>query len=119
MASDLAVKNLQVCFWSDSCSSAGRLAGNACGAHWFHAHGIQHLNLMIPLYKNKILYYVAYKEAQCVCIGAFNPNCLSLQPHGFFNCSPAVDVPPSSADPDPKENGVITKPCHPGLVAKL
>lgn len=45
--------------------------------------------------------------------------CLLVQPHGFFNCSPAVDVPPSSGDPDPKENGVMTKPCHPGLVAKL
>nr|GMD24649.1 copper methylamine oxidase-like [Ipomoea batatas] len=42
-----------------------------------------------------------------------------LMPHGFFNCSPAVDVPPSSADSDPKENGATPKPCHPGLIAKL
>ncbi|KAK3041858.1 hypothetical protein RJ639_000374 [Escallonia herrerae] len=42
-----------------------------------------------------------------------------LMPHGFFNCSPAVDVPPSSVDMDLKENGMVTKPCHTGLIAKL
>jgi hypothetical protein len=33
-----------------------------------------------------------------------------LQPHGFFNCSPAIDIPPSKAvvadDPDHKEVAV-------------
>ncbi|PSR96713.1 Copper methylamine oxidase [Actinidia chinensis var. chinensis] len=46
-----------------------------------------------------------------------------LQPHGFFNCSPAVDVPPSSCDLDSKEgdakdNGVA-KSIPNGLIAKL
>ncbi|XP_057496957.1 amine oxidase [copper-containing] zeta, peroxisomal-like isoform X1 [Actinidia eriantha] len=42
-----------------------------------------------------------------------------LMPHGFFNCSPAVDVPPSSCDSDIKENGVVTKPIQNGMLAKL
>ncbi|GFZ07840.1 copper amine oxidase family protein [Actinidia rufa] len=47
----------------------------------------------------------------------------TLQPHGFFNCSPAVDVPPSTCDLDSKEgdakdNGVA-KPIPNGLIAKL
>ncbi|KAF1871945.1 hypothetical protein Lal_00012162 [Lupinus albus] len=43
-----------------------------------------------------------------------------LMPHGFFNCSPAVDVPPSISDLDEKENGVHTnKPIQNGLIAKL
>lgn len=29
-----------------------------------------------------------------------------LMPHGFFNCSPAVDVPPSTCDMDAKDNEV-------------
>ncbi|MCD9645817.1 hypothetical protein HAX54_035073 [Datura stramonium] len=47
-----------------------------------------------------------------------------LQPHGFFNCSPAVDVPPpqgcdsESKDSDVSENGV-EKPTATGLMAKL
>lgn len=51
-----------------------------------------------------------------------------MQPHGFFNCSPAVDVPPSSCDSDVKDNGngnengngvVVTKPLQNALLAKL
>lgn len=42
-----------------------------------------------------------------------------MQPHGFFNCSPAVDVPPSASDLDDKENGMPTKPIQNGLIAKL
>ncbi|KAK7252406.1 hypothetical protein RIF29_36327 [Crotalaria pallida] len=42
-----------------------------------------------------------------------------LLPHGFFNCSPAVDVPPSASDLDDKENGITTKPVQNGLIAKL
>ncbi|CAA0826695.1 Copper amine oxidase family protein [Striga hermonthica] len=46
-----------------------------------------------------------------------------LQPHGFFNCSPAVDVPPSTCDMDTKENdskeNVGPKPGSSGLIAKL
>ncbi|KAK6148305.1 hypothetical protein DH2020_019227 [Rehmannia glutinosa] len=46
-----------------------------------------------------------------------------LQPHGFFNCSPAVDVPPSTCDMDAKENDVkengVAKPSSSGLIAKL
>ncbi|XP_045833331.1 copper methylamine oxidase-like isoform X1 [Trifolium pratense] len=42
-----------------------------------------------------------------------------LMPHGFFNCSPAVDVPPSPSDLDDKENGMPTKPSQNGLIAKL
>ncbi|KAJ8758980.1 hypothetical protein K2173_003218 [Erythroxylum novogranatense] len=42
-----------------------------------------------------------------------------LMPHGFFNCSPAVDVPPSTSDLDLKDNGVTTKPVQNGLLSKL
>lgn len=42
-----------------------------------------------------------------------------LMPHGFFNCSPAVDVPPSPGDLDDKENGMPAKPSQNGLIAKL
>lgn len=46
-----------------------------------------------------------------------------FQPHGFFNCSPAVDVPPSTCEMDVKENDVkdngVTKPSLPVLIAKL
>ncbi|KAL5122485.1 Copper methylamine oxidase [Glycine soja] len=40
-------------------------------------------------------------------------------PHGFFNCSPAVDVPPSASDLDDKENGMSAKPIQNGMIAKL
>ncbi|XP_065874922.1 amine oxidase [copper-containing] zeta, peroxisomal-like [Euphorbia lathyris] len=46
-----------------------------------------------------------------------------LMPHGFFNCSPAVDVPPSSCEMETKDNDVkentIVKPLQNGLLAKL
>lgn len=42
-----------------------------------------------------------------------------MQPHGFFNCSTAVDVPPNTCDMDLKENGMTTKPIQNGLLAKL
>ncbi|KAG5017178.1 hypothetical protein JHK85_023314 [Glycine max] len=42
-----------------------------------------------------------------------------LMPHGFFNCSPAVDVPPNQSDLDDKENGLPAKPIQNGLIAKL
>ncbi|KAL0385125.1 UNVERIFIED_CONTAM: Primary amine oxidase [Sesamum radiatum] len=46
-----------------------------------------------------------------------------LQPHGFFNCSPAVDVPPNACDMDAKENDVkdngVAKSISSGLIAKL
>jgi hypothetical protein len=42
-----------------------------------------------------------------------------MQPHGFFNCSPAVDVPPSTCDVEIKENGIAVKPIQNGLLAKL
>ncbi|KAL9249868.1 Amine oxidase [copper-containing] zeta, peroxisomal-like protein [Drosera capensis] len=46
-----------------------------------------------------------------------------LMPYGFFNRSPAIDVPPNpcegeSRDTDAKDNGV-TKPIQPTLVSKL
>ncbi|KAK2442940.1 copper methylamine oxidase [Trifolium repens] len=46
-----------------------------------------------------------------------------LMPHGFFNCSPAVDVPPNSCeveskDTDIKDNGA-SKPIQSGLASKL
>ncbi|KAL6177512.1 hypothetical protein ACLB2K_049038 [Fragaria x ananassa] len=45
-----------------------------------------------------------------------------LMPHGFFNCCPAVDVPPSACESevkdDVKDNGVA-KPIQNGLMAKL
>jgi hypothetical protein len=46
-----------------------------------------------------------------------------VQPHGFFNCSPAVDVPPNSCeveskDTDIKDNGA-SKPIQSGLASKL
>ncbi|KAJ4843438.1 hypothetical protein Tsubulata_030453 [Turnera subulata] len=42
-----------------------------------------------------------------------------LMPHGFFNCSPAVDVPPSASDLDLKETAIAAKPIQNGLLAKL
>lgn len=47
-----------------------------------------------------------------------------LQPHGFFNCSPAVDVPPGACELDAKDNeakeGVATKSVsNAALIAKL
>ncbi|PON99028.1 Copper amine oxidase [Trema orientale] len=43
-----------------------------------------------------------------------------LMPHGFFNCSPAVDVPPTNtSDLDLKDNAVAAKPIQNGLLAKL
>nr|KYP49362.1 Primary amine oxidase [Cajanus cajan] len=42
-----------------------------------------------------------------------------LMPHGFFNCSPAVDVPPNPGDLDDKENGIPVKPIQNALIAKL
>ena len=46
-----------------------------------------------------------------------------MQPHGFFNCSPAVDVPPGACEMDGKDNDVkessLAKPIPTGLVAKL
>lgn len=45
------------------------------------------------------------------------------QPHGFFNCSPAVDVPPSACELDAKDNDVkdntVPKPIREGLLAKI
>ncbi|MCH94725.1 copper amine oxidase 1-like, partial [Trifolium medium] len=48
---------------------------------------------------------------------------LNMMPHGFFNCSPAVDVPPNSCeveskDTDIKDNGA-SKPIQSGLASKL
>ncbi|KAK3443194.1 hypothetical protein EUGRSUZ_B03297 [Eucalyptus grandis] len=42
-----------------------------------------------------------------------------LMPHGFFNCSPAVDVPPNSGDSELKENGMAAKSIQNGLLAKM
>ncbi|KAH9720413.1 Amine oxidase [Citrus sinensis] len=46
-----------------------------------------------------------------------------LMPHGFFNCSPAVDVPPSACELDAKDNDVkdntVPKPIREGLLAKI
>ncbi|CAA2969543.1 copper methylamine oxidase-like [Olea europaea subsp. europaea] len=42
-----------------------------------------------------------------------------LQPHGFFNCSPAVDVPPNACETDAKENDVKERPLPSGVIAKL
>ncbi|KAJ0048747.1 hypothetical protein Pint_15526 [Pistacia integerrima] len=46
-----------------------------------------------------------------------------LMPHGFFNCSPAVDVPPSACELDSKDNdgkdSGVAKPVRDGLLAKL
>ncbi|KAK7361634.1 hypothetical protein VNO77_03705 [Canavalia gladiata] len=42
-----------------------------------------------------------------------------LMPHGFFNCSPAVDVPPNPSELEDKENGMPAKPTQNGLIAKL
>ncbi|KAL6186449.1 hypothetical protein ACLB2K_042569 [Fragaria x ananassa] len=43
----------------------------------------------------------------------------TLMPHGFFNCSTAVDVPPNTCENDLKENEMSTKPIQTALVAKL
>ncbi|KOM40466.1 hypothetical protein LR48_Vigan04g066400 [Vigna angularis] len=46
-----------------------------------------------------------------------------LTPHGFFNCSPAVDVPPNTCEMDSKDNEIkdngSSKPIPSGLTAKL
>ncbi|KAL5759911.1 hypothetical protein ACOSP7_018414 [Xanthoceras sorbifolium] len=42
-----------------------------------------------------------------------------LMPHGFFNCSPSVDVPPNQSDLDVKDNVVAAKPIQNGLLSKL
>lgn len=42
----------------------------------------------------------------------------TLQPHGFFNCSPAVDVPPSVSEMD-KDGGSPKLISSTGLLAKL
>ncbi|KAF8390487.1 hypothetical protein HHK36_025013 [Tetracentron sinense] len=46
-----------------------------------------------------------------------------LMPHGFFNCSPAVDVPPNASELDLKDNGVVRsielEPPFPGLTLSL
>ncbi|KAH9773074.1 Amine oxidase [Citrus sinensis] len=42
-----------------------------------------------------------------------------LMPHGFFNCSPAVDVPPNESDLDLKDTAIAEKPVQNGLLAKL
>ncbi|KAL0441056.1 UNVERIFIED_CONTAM: Primary amine oxidase [Sesamum radiatum] len=46
-----------------------------------------------------------------------------LQPHGFFNCSPAIDVPPNVCEMDAKESDVkdssVAKPTSSALIAKL
>ncbi|RVW52989.1 Primary amine oxidase [Vitis vinifera] len=46
-----------------------------------------------------------------------------LQPHGFFNCSPAVDVPPNACELDGKDNDVkdngVAKPIQTGLLSKI
>lgn len=45
---------------------------------------------------------------------------LSVQPHGFFNCSPAVDVPPSLCELEAKEdNNSVGKTIQNGLLSKL
>ncbi|KAL9243117.1 hypothetical protein vseg_017045 [Gypsophila vaccaria] len=42
-----------------------------------------------------------------------------LMPHGFFNSSPAVDVPPSSGESSIVKEGRVTKSVPPELLAKL
>ncbi|XP_056165661.1 amine oxidase [copper-containing] zeta, peroxisomal isoform X2 [Syzygium oleosum] len=42
-----------------------------------------------------------------------------LMPHGFFNCSPAIDVPPNLCDSELKDNGVAAKSIQNGLLAKM
>ncbi|KAH9627216.1 hypothetical protein KSS87_020762 [Heliosperma pusillum] len=43
-----------------------------------------------------------------------------LMPHGFFNCSPAIDVPPNTHESDIKESTVVVaKPAQSELIAKL
>ncbi|XP_023910729.1 amine oxidase [copper-containing] zeta, peroxisomal isoform X1 [Quercus suber] len=42
-----------------------------------------------------------------------------LMPHGFFNCSPAVDVPPNASDVEIKDSGMAVKPIQNELLAKL
>lgn len=51
---------------------------------------------------------------------------VAMQPHGFFNCSPAIDVPPSAGDMDSKDtindvkdNGVAKPYPAAGILAKL
>lgn len=47
------------------------------------------------------------------------PPVLVMQPHGFFNCSPAVDVPPCASEVEIKDSVVAVKPIQNGLIAKL
>jgi primary-amine oxidase len=41
------------------------------------------------------------------------------QPHGFFNCSPAVDVRPSAGDSEVKDSTTVAKLIPNNLLAKL
>ncbi|XP_019100581.1 PREDICTED: uncharacterized protein LOC104782758 isoform X1 [Camelina sativa] len=47
----------------------------------------------------------------------------TLMPHGFFNCSPAIDVPPNPCELDTKDSEVkevvAPKPLQTGLLSKL
>ncbi|EHA8589655.1 putative Amine oxidase [Cocos nucifera] len=49
----------------------------------------------------------------------FSDRVIILQPHGFFNCSPAVDVPPGPSEVEVKDNNGTPKLIQNGLLAKL
>ena len=67
----------------------------------------------------------AFKEFVLICLQISQKEynlilvCLLMQPHGFFNCSPAVDVPPNASDVEIKDNGMAVKPIQNELLAKL
>ena len=46
-----------------------------------------------------------------------------MQPHGFFYCSPAVDVPPNACELEAKDNDIkdygVVKPIQPAVLANL
>ena len=114
-----AIECSQVCIWSDTRSPTRRLACYASRTHWIPPHGnyCSFLNLYVTCYHKISQFEHLHKLAQCSSDWCWY---IDLQPHGFFNSSPAVDVPPSSmTDSELKENGLVDKSCHTGLVAKM
>lgn len=74
-----------------------------------------HLLIFIYLYHSIYAFLTIYTSRTSI-----DKMLIRFQPHGFFNSSPAVDVPPSSLpDSELKENGIVDKAYHSGLVAKM
>lgn len=119
--------HLQVCVWAHPYPKAGGLACHASGTHRLHAHGkdlfffLEQIPSLVAFHISSLAddfssfhrsgFYSISSKPVCVLFNSF-------QPHGFFNCSPAVDVPPGSSDADIKE-AESPKAIQNGLISKL